>query len=225
MLYQEDFKTKTNQGGLSRRKFTPKQVKIYPNSDVDRDPVRLFEKYVGLLPSEAKHSAFYKYGLKSTHLSPVQWYADKPLGVNALKKIVKELTTQAGLVGNFSNHSLRLTATTRMYSQGIDKQVIKEVTGHRSDAVQAYKRTSDELLKEASASICSEKRNVKEFDIDDVKLEEKSVPSCVSVDSIRSRGHKCDCRKCDGKGDNSMCKFLMCLDNKVEKKRLKLSKK
>ncbi len=105
LLYQEDPKTKTNQGGISGRRYTPKTVKIYPSSNFDRDPVRLFEKYVRLLPSEGKSSALYKYALKSTKLSPIQWYANKSIGVNALKKTVKELTKQAGLVGHYTNHS------------------------------------------------------------------------------------------------------------------------
>ncbi len=225
LLYQEDFKTKTNQGGLSGRKFVPKQVKIYPNTaNSDRDPVRLFEKYVGLLPSDGKCSAFYKYGLKSTRLSPVQWYADKPLGVNALKKIVKELTSQAGLVGNFTNHSLRSTAATRMYSKGIDEQVIKEVMGHRSDAVRAYKRMSDNLLKEASSVIGSDRP--KEFDIDDVQIvKSPPVDRSVSEDSIRTLAHKKNCEKCTKNEGSSMCVFLKALDRKVEsdKKRRCLS--
>ncbi len=227
LLYQEDFKTKTNQGGLSGRKFVPKQVKIYPNTaNSDRDPVRLFKKYVGLLPSDGKYSAFYKYGLKLTRLSPVQWYADKPLSVNALKKIVKELTSQAGLVGNFTNHSLRSTAATRMYSKGIDEQVIKEVTGHRSDAVRAYKRTSDNLLKEASSVIGSDKP--KEFDINDVQIvKSPPVDRSVSEESIRMLAHKKNCKKCANNEGSSMCLFLKALDRKVEsdKKRHWLSMK
>ncbi len=227
LLYQEDFKTKMNQGGLSGRKYVPKQVKIYPNSNFDRDPVRLFEKYIGLLPSDAKSSAFYKYSLKSTCLSPVQWYADKPIGVNSLKKTVKELTTQAGLVGNFTNHSLRSTAATRMYSQGIDEQVIKEVTGHKSNAVRAYKRTSDELLMQASEVIGSEKR--KEFDIDEVKLVKEVTGRVVPDTSVRSKSHKKNCKMCTGQGDNTLCNFLSNLDKRVElkakKARLSMSKK
>lgn len=223
LLYQEDYKTKTNQGGISGRKYVPKQVKIYPNQNSDRDPVRLFEKYVGLLPSDAKTSAFYKYSLKSTWLSPVQWFADKPVGVNALKKIVKKLTSQAGLVGNFTNHSLRSTAATRMYSQGIDEQVIKEVTGHHSDAVRAYKQMSDTLLKQASEVIGSE--FPKEFDIDNVELCSEHVVRSVSEESVRSKSHKRDCKMCTKSGGSMLCAFLQKLDEKVEKKKQKLSLK
>ena len=41
-----------------------------------------------------------------------------------------------------SNHILRAKTATRLYEQGVDEQLIKAQTGHRSDSVQAYKRTS-----------------------------------------------------------------------------------
>ncbi len=81
------------------------------------------------------------------------WYTEKPLGVNALKKIVSNLTQKAGLVGHFSNHSLRASAATRMYEQGVDEQTIKHITGHKSDAIQSYKHVNSNLLKQAGMSI------------------------------------------------------------------------
>ncbi len=228
LLYREDARTKTNQGGLSGRKYVPKSVKIYPSDNFDRDPVRLFEKYVGLLPSEAKSSTLYKYALKSTRLSPVQWYADKPIGVNALKKTVKELTKQAGLVGHYTNHSLQSTAATRMYNQGLDEQVIKEVTGHKSDAVQAYKRMSDNLLKAAS-NVIGGKSEPKEFDIDSVKLEKPQEKDTVVPGGPGSRIHKLNCTNCKGDQCGQMCRFLQNLevhrDRKVKKMWLSLKYK
>ena len=41
---------------------------------------------------------------------------------------------------------MRATAATRLYAAGVDEQLIAEKTGHRSDAVRSYKRTSDEQL-------------------------------------------------------------------------------
>ncbi len=77
---------------------------------------------------------------------------DKPLGMNKVREIIKNLLKSAGIDGCFTNHSLRVTAATRMYSQGIDEQVIKERTGHCSDAVRAYKRTDENLLRKAEVA-------------------------------------------------------------------------
>ncbi len=115
--------------------------------------MRLFLKYTSLLPVQGKSEALYKYPLSDKKLTGKTWYADKPVGVNSLKKIVSTLAKEAGLVGHFTNHSLRATAATRMFNGGVDEQVIKEITGHKSDSVRAYKHTSEGLLKKAALTI------------------------------------------------------------------------
>ena len=67
----------------------------------------------------------------------------------------------AGFEGKFTNHSLRATCATRMYDNDVPKQIIKEVTGHKSECVCTYKRTSDQLRETASHTVsktgeCSE---------------------------------------------------------------------
>ena len=52
---------------------------------------------------------------------------------------VKEICIKVGIIGKFTNHSLRATSVSRMYHHGIPEQMIKEVTGHRSDCVRVYK--------------------------------------------------------------------------------------
>ena len=43
------------------------------------------------------------------------------------------------------NHSLRATATSRLYHSRVDEQLVMERTGHKSmDGVCSYKRTSDQ---------------------------------------------------------------------------------
>ncbi len=153
LRYCEDEKTKTNQGGLVGRRQNPKVVKIYGNDDPNRDIIRLFLKYTSLLPTDGKCSALYKYPLAPKKLWASTWYTDKPVGVNALKKIMSNLAKEAGLVGHYSNYSLRASAATRMYQSGVEEQVIKEITGYKSDSVSLYKRTSEELLRHASETI------------------------------------------------------------------------
>ena len=69
---------------------------------------------------------------------------DVPVGVHTLQQTVKKMCSEAGFEGQFTNHSLRATAATRLYAAGVDEQLIAEKTGHRSSSVRAYKRTSDE---------------------------------------------------------------------------------
>ena len=50
--------------------------------------------------------------------------------------------------GYYTNHSPRATAVTRLFQNDVDDKLIKGVTGHRSDALQDYKReTKEQLLK------------------------------------------------------------------------------
>lgn len=81
------------------------------------------------------------------------WYTAQPIGLNTLAATVGKMCTEAGLQGFRSNHSLRATAATRLYECGVDEQIISEVTGHRSDAVREYKRTSETMRRDACGII------------------------------------------------------------------------
>ena len=88
-----------------------------------------------------------------------------PLGHCKLAEVVPRLMKSAGILGYFTNHSLRATATTRLYDALVDEATIMERTGHRStDGVRAYKRTS-EKLKESSSNVlnqCEKKPKVED---------------------------------------------------------------
>ena len=48
------------------------------------------------------------------------------------------------------NHSLRATGPTHLYQKGADKKLVRELTGHRSNTVLEYKRTSNEMKENVS---------------------------------------------------------------------------
>ena len=110
--------------------------------------VNIYELYMSHRPIHLKIDDFYLHPLASVRGNT--WYSSQPIGRNALSKVVAKLAEQAGLKGNFSNHSLRATAASRLYNANVDEQLISEVTGHRSNAVQGYKRTSNDQLKSVS---------------------------------------------------------------------------
>ncbi len=158
--YCEDLQSKSNQGGLATRKWQPKVVKALGNSDPSRNIVLLYDKYVLLLPPDPKCNALYKYELPPGKVTAHTWYQDCPLGVNAVAKVINTLMTRAGIPGRFTNHSLCVTAATRMFNTGVEEQVVKECTGHKSDAIRAYKRTSDTVLEQAERAAIGEKSKV-----------------------------------------------------------------
>ena len=44
--------------------------------------------------------------------------------------------------GSFKNHSMRRSTCTRLFRKGVDPQLIKEQTGHKSEAIMLYKKSS-----------------------------------------------------------------------------------
>ena len=176
LIYTEDALQKTNQGGLKCKPRT-KVVYVYPSTNVQRCPVRLFKKYIGLLPQAKSCKKLYLHAKKK--VCPNVWFCDQPFGANKIASTVKDLCKRAGIEGKFTNHSLRATSASRMFHSGIPEQVIKEVTGHRSDCVRIYKRTCDDIREKASETIagvshetCSNVPNLVESDVDKVHVDE-----------------------------------------------------
>ena len=161
LLYTED-RSKNNPGGLKGRKHKPKVVPHYGNTDnPDRCFVRIFKKYRALCPVDRPNNAFYLTPL--TKPSDTCWFSCVPLGRNKLSNAVASMCKLAGIQGFKTNHSLRATAATRLYSSGIDEQLVMERTGHRStEGIRSYKRTSTEqqvavsdILNNASKKPCT----------------------------------------------------------------------
>ncbi len=165
--YREDLQSKSNQGGLATRKWQPKVIKALGNSDPSRNIVILYNKYVSLLPPDPKCNALYKYELPPGKVTAHTWYQDRPLSVNAVAKVVNMLMMRAGIPGRYTNHSLCMIAATRMFNAGIEEQVVKERTGHKSDAVHAYKHMSDTVLEQAERAAIGESKVPKKVGKDD----------------------------------------------------------
>ena len=128
LRYTEDF-SKNNQGGLLHKKIMHKSVDAVENKiKPERCIVCLFEKYRSLCPSVGNDDPFY--------LTPLQkpkeniWYYKVPVSQNTLNTTVKCMCQKAGFQGKFTNHSLRVTAASRLYKNNIDEQQICEITGH-----------------------------------------------------------------------------------------------
>ena len=151
LSYCEDLGLKNNKGGLKQRKIQPKKVNVYPVPRSSRCPVMLIMKYFSLFPVQRSCHSFYLQPKKK--FTEGCWYLDKPVGINRLQGMVREVCKDAGFPGFYTNHSLRTTAATHMYHSDLDEQLIQEVTGHRSTAVREYKRTCESQKRLASSCI------------------------------------------------------------------------
>jgi hypothetical protein len=61
-----------------------------------------------------KGGAFYR-----RPLAGATRYGDQVLGINKIKGLMKELTGQAGVVGNFTNHSGKRTCAIQLHQAGV----------------------------------------------------------------------------------------------------------
>ena len=113
--YKEDIGLKTNKGGLKHTRVQPKQVDMYLIKNIHWCPIRIILKYLSLVPKGGKCTSFYLNPKKN--YSPNVWFCDRPVGVNRLKKFVKNLCIKGGIPGYFTNHSLRSTCATKLYRE------------------------------------------------------------------------------------------------------------
>ncbi len=160
----------------------------------------LYEKYCSLLPTIGTKADLYLLPLNKP--TPWMWYGDRAIGLNTLHTTVKCLAIATGLEGKFTNHSLRATNATHLYQSGCPEKLIKEITGHHSNAVREYQRMPDSLKRAVSATISKPPENVK---VAKIELEEKKITSensaqhcleqCITAATIVSMPKNIDCSK------------------------------
>ena len=146
--FQEDLGHKTNKGGIKQKNVEPKEVFVYQKTNPQCCPVCIINYYLGKLPETRMCKAFYLQPRKK--YSPTSWYLNRPVGVNTLRDVVKNITEKGGIPGYFTNHCLRTSSCTRMYGNNVEEQVIQEISGHRSLSVRSYKRTDESKRRNAS---------------------------------------------------------------------------
>ena len=204
LVYREDLVTKINDGGLNNLKKERKVVWIFLSNNTVRYPVRLVDKYMSLCPEvgKSKKANFYLRSLENRY--PVQWYGDQPVGKNTLTKVVGNLLKSAQLDGYFTNHSLQRTSATRLFQAGVDTKIVREITGHVSDAINKYQVTSHDQKKEVSdilkgpttlKFIDNSKECDESYDGDEVKVNPPVLSLELSVsDMTPNSGLKCSCK-------------------------------
>lgn len=141
--YREDI-SKSQQGGVKHVKITPKVVRVPEDRSVkERCVVHLFRRYMAACPAD-RPNAFYLQPIYNPVSSTL--FSKQRVGKNKLAGMVGKMMNNVSSTSTerYSNHSLRATAATRLYDAGYDNQAISSVTGHRTRAVEEYKRISFE---------------------------------------------------------------------------------
>ena len=86
------------------------------------------------------------------------WFTAAPLGENKLGTMVKNMFAEVGISGK-TNHRLRATGATDLYTANVPENMIQQRTGHRSlRFLCTYKRTTEEQELVASKILTSDKK-------------------------------------------------------------------
>ena len=136
-----------------------KVVPVYAATDAKpRCLVYLLDTYFGKFPANTDGLDVFYLRPKASYTGGV-WYDRAAVGVHKLKKYLECMCKEAGIQGKKTNHSLRATGATALFSAGVPEKLIRGVTGHRSSALQLYERPTTEQLEETSAILVQGKKN------------------------------------------------------------------
>ena len=140
--------SKNRTGGLKQLQMENKVVRHYESEDGgDRCHVRILDKYLQKVPKEAlEKDSFYVKPLTKRPLDPLKpWFSAVPIGKNKLSGMVKAICLEAGLAGSYTNHSLRASGATALFSSGVSEALVQHRTGHRSlEGLRKYERVTAE---------------------------------------------------------------------------------
>ena len=115
----------------------------------DRCIVKLLDTYLSLLPCDAPY--FYMRVLDEFPTDPNKKAATRQrVGINLLKRMLPDLSEQSGIGVRYTNHSLRATAITRMFTCEISEKLLQthRVIGVRkhSDVMSANQSNNSKKL-------------------------------------------------------------------------------
>ena len=151
---------------------------MYPSSNTTRCPVRLVHKYLNLCPDYSQKPNCYLQSLQKPKIKT--WNAGQVVGTRVWVKKIKMLFSDSRMEVYFTGLSLRKSSMTRLTQAGVDRKLIKEMSGHRSDAVDCYAITGDEQRKDLNP-ILKEKPST--ASVDEAPKEQSNIEDhdCGSV--------------------------------------------
>ena len=119
---------KQTQTGEDPRNQRPIKPRIYANNDaisVDRDPVHVYKMYKekrapSMLEPDSSFYLSVNHFKTETHASVEgkNWFKARPMGVNKLNNIMKDMTLAAGTSGK-TNQSGRKTLVQKLQDSGV----------------------------------------------------------------------------------------------------------
>ncbi len=116
-----------------------------------RCPVRLYKLYESKRPKQCTETCFF-LGINYQAKQHGEWYINKPMGPTRIGEIMSKIAERAGLVGKYTNHSVRRTMCTQLYQKGVNPILIAQLSGHKNiNSLSHYTTASMKQQHEMSA--------------------------------------------------------------------------
>ena len=144
----EENVSKTFHGGLSDLKYVPRKVRHVCHEEGEKHErclVEIYKCYMELVKIEDPPMNAFYFRPKTKSLG----FAKSPVGVNTLSKILPDMCKSVGITVKTA-HSLRVTCASALFQHGVDEKIIRERTGHRSNALFKYEKASKEQISNVS---------------------------------------------------------------------------
>ena len=141
--------------------------------------MELFRKYLFLGPRGSYHwPRFYvqnrsKLGARGRLLTHQQASGQK----HFVGRVYRRYDEEGGFKATLKNHSMRKSTCTRLFRKGVDLQLIKEKTGHKSEAVMLYKKSNSTAKTEVSDMLSVLPREMEETRASQSKMFEREEKS------------------------------------------------
>ena len=131
-----DEATKNHQGSVSDVESFEKNARMYKTSSkTDGYTALIF--FLSKLNLECE--ALFQYPKRNWVPSDNVWYENRPLGVNKLSTMMKDISSAAILSRIYTNHSVRATAITLRANAGLTNREIIVISGHHNESsLQSY---------------------------------------------------------------------------------------
>ena len=142
---------KTFHGGITDLKYVPKTIEHICHEvgeKHERCILELYKLYFGLTQSIGKYNFALYFRPSMKNFS----YVKSPVGVNSLNAILPDMCKKVGIKVKTA-HCLRVTCATKLFTSGMKKKMIRERTGHKSNALFSYQKPSDSTVTAATTSI------------------------------------------------------------------------
>ena len=144
----EENVSKTFHGGLSDLKYTPRVVKhICHSVGESHNPclAEYYRTYIALVQSKSKEKDAFYFRPNAKQVK----YDNAVVGINSLNKILSDMFKSVGLRPK-TPHCLRVTCASALFNAGVESKIIRERTGHRSDALLNYEKPDENMISKAS---------------------------------------------------------------------------